>query len=56
MGEIKAGEGLTAAATPLLLAAVKSPELGRVRAMATPRSPELAKDEGDGVANSLVGF
>jgi hypothetical protein len=56
MGEIKAGEGLTAAATPLLLAAVKSPELGRVRAMAAPGSSELAKNEGDGMTNSLVGL
>jgi hypothetical protein len=54
--EIKAGEGLTAAAAPLFLAVVKSLELGRVRAMAASGSPELARDEGDGTTNSLVGL
>jgi hypothetical protein len=55
MGEIKAREVLTATAAPLL-AVVRSPELGRVRAMAAPRSPELAKNEGEGAANSLLGL
>ena len=32
------------------------PELGRVRATVVPGSPELARNEGEGVVNSLVGF
>jgi hypothetical protein len=39
---------------PLLLAAVRSLELGWVRAKAALGSPELAKNEGEGAANSLV--
>jgi hypothetical protein len=55
-GRLKPGSGLTAAAVPLLLAVVRSPELGRVRAIAAPGSLELAKNEGEGTANSLVGL
>jgi hypothetical protein len=43
-------------ATPLLLTAVRAPELGQVRATAVPGSPKLAKNEGEGMANSLVWF
>jgi hypothetical protein len=45
-----------ATAVPLLLAAVRSLEMGRVRVTAVPGSLELAKNKGEGAANSLVGF
>jgi hypothetical protein len=40
----------------LLLTAVRSLELGRVRATVVPGSPELTKNEGEGMANFLVGL
>jgi hypothetical protein len=43
-------------AVPLLLAAVKSPELGRVRATAVPGSPELVREGEDDSANSMAGL
>jgi hypothetical protein len=43
-------------ATPLLPAAVKSPELGRVRSMAVPGSSELVREEEDDSANSMAGL
>jgi hypothetical protein len=52
--EIKAGRADWLQAAPLLLAAVRSPELGRVRAMAVPRSSGLARKEEEHSANSLV--
>jgi hypothetical protein len=55
-GKIKAGEGLTATVAPFLLVVVRSPELGRVRAMEAPGSPELAKNEAEGTTNTLVGL
>jgi hypothetical protein len=55
-GEIKARRVGQLRAAPLLLAAVRSPELGRVRATVVPGSPELARNEGDDSANSLVGL
>jgi hypothetical protein len=39
---------------PLLLAAVRSPELGRVQATSVPGLPDLAKNKGEGATNSLV--
>jgi hypothetical protein len=41
-------------AVPLLPAAVKSPELGWVRAMVVPGSPELVREGEDNSANSMV--
>jgi hypothetical protein len=43
-------------AVPLLLAAVRSPELGWVRATAVPGSPGLARNEEEDTTNSLVGI
>jgi hypothetical protein len=40
----------------LLLATVRSPELGRVHATAVPGSPGLARTEEEDSANSLVGL
>jgi hypothetical protein len=48
------GERLRAA--PLLSAAVKSPELGRVRATAVPGSPELVREGEDDPTNSMAGL
>jgi hypothetical protein len=48
------GERLRAAS--LLPAAVKSPELGRVRAMAVPGLPELVREGEDDSANSTAGL
>jgi hypothetical protein len=48
------GERLRAA--PLLSAAVKSPESGRVRATAVPGSPELVRDGEDDSTNSMAGL
>jgi hypothetical protein len=48
------GERLRAA--PLLFAAVKSPESGRVRATAVPGSPELVRDDEDDSTNSMAGL
>jgi hypothetical protein len=56
MGEIKLGGGERLRAAPLLFAAVKSPELGQVRATAVPGSPELVRDGEDDSANSMAGF
>jgi hypothetical protein len=41
-------------AAPCLLAAVRSPELGRVRATTVLGSPELAKNKGEGEANKGI--
>jgi hypothetical protein len=41
---------------PLLLAAVRSPELGRVRATTVLGSPGLVRNEEEDAANSLVGI
>jgi hypothetical protein len=43
-------------AAPLLLAAVRSPELGQARATAVPGLPGLAKNEEEDATNSLVGI
>jgi hypothetical protein len=48
------GERLRAAV--LLSAAVKSSELGRVRATAVPGSPELVREGEDDSANSMAGL
>jgi hypothetical protein len=48
------GERLLAA--PLLSAAVKSPELGRVRARVVPGSPELGREGENDTANSVAGL
>jgi hypothetical protein len=50
------GRGERLRAAPLLPAAVKSPELGRVRATAVPRSPELVREREYNSANSMAGF
>jgi hypothetical protein len=55
-GEIKAGGPDWLQAAALLLAAVRSPELGRVRATVVPGSPGLARNEEEDTANSLVGI
>jgi hypothetical protein len=52
--QTRRGERLRAA--PLLPEAVKSPELGQVRAMAVPRSPELVREGEDDSANSMTGL
>jgi hypothetical protein len=54
--EIKAGRADWLHAAPLFLAAVRSPELGRVRAKAVSGSPGLARNEEEHSANSLVGL
>jgi hypothetical protein len=41
---------------PLLLAAVRSPELGRARATTVPGLPGLARNEEEDTSNSLVGI
>jgi hypothetical protein len=41
---------------PLLLAMVKSPELGRARATAVPGSPELGRKGENDSANSVAGL
>ena len=43
-------------AAPLLLTAVRSPELGRVQAKGALRSPELARTGEKDPANSLAKF
>jgi hypothetical protein len=43
-------------AVPLLLVTVRSPELGRVRAMVVLGSPGLATNKEEGAANSLMGI
>jgi hypothetical protein len=50
----RGGERLRAA--PLLSSAMKSPELGRVRAMAVPGSPELVREGEDDTAISMAGL
>jgi hypothetical protein len=55
-GEIKAGGANWLQAAPLLLVAVRSPELGRARATAVPGLTWLAKNEEEDAANSLVGI
>jgi hypothetical protein len=50
----RGGERLRAA--PLLPTAVKSPELGRVRATAVPGSPGLVREGEDDSANSMPGL
>jgi hypothetical protein len=54
--EIKAKRVDWLQAAPLLLAAVRLPELGRVRATAVPGSPGLARNEEEHSADSLVGL
>jgi hypothetical protein len=55
-GEIKPGGGERLWVAPLLFAAVKSPELGRVRAMAVLGSPELVREGEDDSASSMAGL
>jgi hypothetical protein len=55
-GEIKVGRAGKLRAATVLFAAVRSPKLGRVRATAVPGSPELARNEEEDSANSLVGL
>jgi hypothetical protein len=55
-GGDQTGRGERLRAAPLLPAAVKSPELGRVRAMAVPGSPELVREGEDDSANSMAGL
>jgi hypothetical protein len=52
--QTRRGERLRAAS--LLPTAVKSPELGRVRAMAVPGSPELVREGEDDLVNSMAGL
>jgi hypothetical protein len=52
--EIKPGGGERLRAAPLLFAAAKSSELGQVRAMAVPGSPELVKEGEDDSASSMA--
>jgi hypothetical protein len=55
-GGDQTGRGERRRAAPLLHVAVKSPELGRVRATAVPESPELVKEGEDDSANSMAGL
>jgi hypothetical protein len=54
--EIKARRADWLQAAPLLLAAVRPSELGRVHATAVPGSPGLARNEEEHSADSLVGL
>jgi hypothetical protein len=45
-----------AAGGPLLLTVVRLPELGRVWATAVPGSPGLARNDKEGLANTLRGL
>jgi hypothetical protein len=55
-GGDQTGRGEWLRAAPLLPVVVKSPELGRVRAMAVPGSPELVREGEDDSANSMTGL
>jgi hypothetical protein len=55
-GGDQTGGGERLRAAPLLFAAVKSPELGRVRATTVLGSPELVKGGEDDSANSMAGL
>jgi hypothetical protein len=55
-GGDQTGRGGWLRAGPLLFAAVKSPELGRVHATAVPGSPELVREGEDDSANSMAGL
>jgi hypothetical protein len=48
--------GFMAAGGPLLLTVVRLPELGRVWATAVPGSPGLARNDKEGLANTLRGL
>jgi hypothetical protein len=54
--EINTWRGKRLRAAPLLLAAVRSPELGRVCATVAPGSPGLARNEEEDSTNLLVGL
>jgi hypothetical protein len=54
-GEIRPGEGEQLRAVPLLLATVKSPELGQARARVVPGSPGLSREGENDMANSVAG-
>jgi hypothetical protein len=53
--EIRPGEGERLRAAPLLLATVKSPELGQARARVVRGSPELGREGENDTANSVAG-
>jgi hypothetical protein len=55
-GGDQTGRGERLRAVPLLPEAVKSPELGRVRAMVVLGSPELVREGEDDLANSMAGL
>jgi hypothetical protein len=55
-GGDQTGRGERLRAALLLFAAVKSPELGRVRATAVPGSPELVREGEDNSTNSMAGL
>jgi hypothetical protein len=55
-GGDQTGRGERLRAAPLLFAAVKSPELGWVRATAVPGSPKLVRDGEDDSVNSMTGL
>jgi hypothetical protein len=55
-GGDQTGRGERLRAPPLLPAAVKSPELGWVRAMAVQGSPELVREGEDDSVNSMEGL
>jgi hypothetical protein len=54
-GEIRLGEGEQLRAAPLLLATLKSPELGQARARVVPRSPGLGREGENDTTNSVAG-
>jgi hypothetical protein len=54
-GGDQTGRGERLRVAPLLPVAVKSPELGRVRAMAVLRSTKLVREGEDNSANSMAG-
>jgi hypothetical protein len=54
-GEIRPEEGEQLRAVPLLLATVKSLELGQARATTVPGSPELGREGENNMANSVAG-
>jgi hypothetical protein len=55
-GDQTGGGGERLRAAPLLLAAVKSRELGRVRATVVLGSPKLVREGEDDSANSMAGL
>jgi hypothetical protein len=54
-GEIKPGEGERLLAAPLLLAMVKSPELGQARARVVPGSLGWVREGENDTVNSVAG-